>query len=288
MFSVVDFLYGIALNLLLKLFLEGSAILPPGPATSPPVQYAIAESAQPVRIPDWVNRVPKDGFVGISGFCTSIEEARQQALHSAISQIVQNMGAEYTLSHESRVSGDARSANYELRERLVYTARWFVSSVNENIKEIDIQQTKGKYVSFVLVKYPPDMIDKLRKLTIGAKVGARIVRMENGRVTVEVRENNGVEIILTEYEVKLETTNRHADIITMFFMKVPKSSSCSAQGVLEKKVSVKHNASTLSIRYPSSVSDFKSSILGSETEIKVVLHGYDEIGRSVAIPVSRF
>jgi len=170
----VDFLYGIALNLLLKLFLEGSATLQSEPTTSPPVQSAIAESVQPVRIPDWVNRVPKDGFVGISDFCSSIEEARQQALHSAISQIVQNLGAEYTLSHESRVSGDARSAHYELKERLAYTARWFVSSVNENIKEIDIQQTKGKYVSFVLVRYSSEMIDKLRKLTIGARYKGRL------------------------------------------------------------------------------------------------------------------
>jgi len=284
----VDFLYGIALNLLLKLFLEGSAILPPGPATSPPVQYAIAESAQPVKIPDWVNRVPKYGFVGISGFCSSIEEARQQALHSAISQIVQNMGAEYTLSHESRVSGDARSAHYELKQRLTHTARWFVSSVNENILESEIQETKGKYVSFVLVRYSSGMIDKLRKLTIGAKAGARIVSMENGRVNVEVRENNGVEIILTEYELSLAKTNRHADIITMFLMKVPKAASHTAQGMIEKKVSVKDNAKTLTIHYPASVPDLKSFILGSETEIKIVLYGHDEVGRSVTIPVGRF
>ena len=284
----MDFLYGIALNLLLKLFLEGSAILPLGPATSPPVRYAIEESARPVKIPDWVNRVPKDGFMGISGFCTSIEEARQQALHSAVAQIVQNMGAEYTLSHDSSVSGDARSAHYELKERLAYTARWFVSSVNENIKEIDIQQTKGKYVCFVLVKYPRVMIDKLRRLTLGARAGARILSKENGRVNVEVRENNGVEIILMEYEVKMTTTNRHADIVTMFFMKVPKAASHTAQGIIEKKVSVKDNARTLSVAYPTSVSNFKSFLLGSETEIRIVLHGYDEAGRPVRVPVSQF
>ena len=95
MFSVVDFLQGVALNLLLKLFLEGSGILSPGPATPPPVQNIIAESAQPVRIPDWVKRSPKDCFVGSSGFCGSIEEARRQALHSAIGQIVQNVCASF-------------------------------------------------------------------------------------------------------------------------------------------------------------------------------------------------
>ena len=288
MFSIVDLLYEIALNLLLKLFLEGSGILSAAPATPPTFQYAIAENAQPVRIPDWVNRIPKDGFVGISGFCTSIEEARQQALHSSVAQIVQNLGAEYTLSHESRASGNARSAHYELKERLAYTARWFVSSVNENILESDIQETKGRYVCFVLVRYPPHKIEKLRRLTIGARAGARIVSKENGRVNVEVRENNGVEIVLTEYEVKLTTTNRHADIVTMFFMKVPRAASHTAQGMIEKKVSVKDNARTLSVAYPASIRDLKSFMLGSETDLKIVLHGYVEIGRPVIIPVNEF
>ena len=288
MFSIVDLLYEIALNLLLKLFLEGSGILSAAPATPPTFQYAIAESAQLVRIPDWVNHVPKDGFVGISGFCTSIEEARQQALHSAISQIVQNLGAEYALSHESIASGNAQSAHHDLKERLTYTARWFVSSVNESILESDIQETKGRYVCFVLVRYPPHKIEKLRRLTIGARAGARIVSKENGRVNVEVRENNGVGITLTGYEVKLETTNRNAGVITMFFMKVPKAASHTAQGMIEKKVSVKDNAKTLAIRYPASVRDLKSLILGSETEVKIVLHGYDEIGRPVIIPVNEF
>jgi hypothetical protein len=198
------------------------------------------------------------------------------------------MGAEYSLSHQSTLTANPRHAHYELKEHLAYTARWFVSSVNENIRESDIQETKGKYVCFVLVRYPPDMMEKLRKLTIGAKAGARIVSMENGRVNVEVRENNGVEVILTEYQVKLATTNRRADIITMFFMKVPRSSLHTAQGMIEKKVSVKDNARTLSIHYPAFVPDLKSFILGSETEIRIVLHGYDEIGRPVSLQVNGF
>jgi hypothetical protein len=52
-------------------------------------------------------------------------------------------------------------------------------------------------------------------------------------------------------------------------------------------VSVKDNSRTLSIRYPASVPNLKSFILGSETEIRIVLQGYDEIGRPVTIPVNR-
>ena len=39
---------------------------------------------------------------------------------------------------------------------------------------------------------------------------------------------------------------------------------------------------------PASVPDLKSFILGSETEIRIVLLGYDELGRPVTIPVNAF
>lgn len=282
----MDVLYGVALNLLVKLLLDAPAMHQSPPSAV--VKTVTVEAPQPVRIPEWVTRTPRESFVGISGFCGSIEEARQQALHSAIAQIVQNMGADYNLTHQSTLTGNAIHAQHEVKEHLAHTARWFVSSVNENIVESDIQETKGKYVSFVLVRYSSEMIDKLRKLTIGARAGARIVSMEIGRINVEVRENNGVEIVLTEYEVKMTTTNRHADIVTMFFMKVPKAASHTAQGMIEKKVSVKDNAKTLAISYPASVPDFKSFILGSETEIRIVLHGYDEVGRPVSLQVNGF
>jgi len=94
--------------------------------------------------------------------------------------------------------------------------------------------------------------------------------------------------MLTEYEVKLTTTNRHADIVTMFFMKVPKTASHTAQAMIEKKVSAKDNTTTFPISYPASVSDLKSFLLGSETETRIVLHGYDEVGRPVSLTVSGF
>jgi hypothetical protein len=43
-----------------------------------------------------------------------------------------------------------------------------------------------------------------------------------------------------------------------------------------------------SIRYPATAPDIESFILGSETEMRIVLQGYDELGRQVTIPVSAF
>jgi hypothetical protein len=282
----MDVLYSLAFNLLLKLLLDTPAVQQPPP--SPAVKTVMVEAQQPVRIPEWVTKNPRDSFVGISGFSGSIEEARQQALHSAIAQIVQNLGAEYNLSHESSLKGDALHAHHELKEHLAYTARWFVSSVNENIQETDIQETKGRYVCFVLVKYPPDKIEKLRKLTIGSKAGARIVSTSNDRIIVEVRENNGVEITFTEYEIELAMRNQHARVITMFFFKVPKVESESARGVLDRKITVKDNGKTLSVNSRAQAPNLKSMILGTERQARITLRGYDEIGRPITVPVQKF
>jgi len=43
-----------------------------------------------------------------------------------------------------------------------------------------------------------------------------------------------------------------------------------------------------SVRYPAPDTDLKSVILGSETEMRIVLQGYDDLGRPVTIPVSMF
>ena len=51
-------------------------------------------------IPPWAVHIPEDSYVGISSPRPSIEEARQQALGSAMGQILQSMGADYQLSHD--------------------------------------------------------------------------------------------------------------------------------------------------------------------------------------------
>lgn len=123
----MDFLYGLAFNLLLKLLFDKPAVYKTEPPCTPPVQTLKVEAPQKIEIPEWVTNIPANGFVGISGLCQSIEEARQQALESAVSQILQAMGAEYNLSHKSIISGTAHDSRHELRERLVYTAKWFVA-----------------------------------------------------------------------------------------------------------------------------------------------------------------
>lgn len=284
----MDLLYGLAFNLLLKVFFDRPAVQQTWPPPTPIIQTLKVEVSQMLRIPPWVTHTPEHGFVGISGCCQTIEEARQQAIHSAIAQIVQTMGAEYSLRHESRLEGNASHGQHELNERLVYTARWFVRAANENITQMDIQDLKGKYVCFLLVRFPPERIDKLRRLTIGPRAGARIVRLTNKQVHVDVWENNGVALSLSGFEMELIRRNQHARIITTFLWKIPDRDIRKIRGVLEKKIVVKNSKTTFSIPCPPPEQNIKSLLYGSELQLKIVLYGCDEVGRPLSIPVNKF
>lgn len=280
--------YGLAFILLVNV----SAIRPVDRAQEPPVQrteqYKNLEASGTTGIPKWVTRIPENHFVGISTVRRSIEEARQGALDSAIAQILQAMGAEYTLTHASTLTGDENHAHHDLNEKLTYSAKWFIRSVQKTIKESSIQPVKGGYVCFVLLDFPPVKIKRFRKLTIGSKIGARVLKVTKEGVLIEVRENNDVRVTFTDYQIETSTENRHADLITLFAWKVPKGSHKNIEGILDQKISVKNNSQNFLIPKPAVGSTVKNLILGAETHLKVILHGYDEMGRQVSLSVKDF
>ena len=280
----MDLLSGLVFGLLALCF-NMPAIHNQGPPTVLSSQIVMAEVSGPIQIPGWVTHIPAHCFVGISRPCKSIEEGRQQAIDSAVSQILQGMGAQYSLSHESTLSGNDDYARYELREQLTYTSRWFMDSIQQSIKKTVIQKVHGGYIYFVLVDFPPGKIERLRKLTIGPKITARIVNQDDNRLIIEVRETNGVKVVLTDYSLKIRMNNRHAGIITLFAWKVPNSSKRNLEGAFSRKVSMKNCSQTLYIPNPIPESNLKHLILGTENHMRVELNGYDEIGRQVSVTV---
>ena len=284
----MSFVYGLAFALLVNI----SAIRPVDRTQEFPVEGArqaqTSEISGTTGIPKWVTRIPENHFVGISNVCRSIEEARQRALDSAVAQILQAMGAEYTLNHTSILTGNENHAHYDLNEKLNYSAKWFMRSVQQTVIESNIQQVRNGYVCFVLLNFPPAKIKKLRQLTIGPKVGAGVLKMTTGGIWIEVRENNGVQVTLTDFQIEMATENRHADLITLFAWKVPKSSRRNFEGILDQNISVKNNSQTFLIRKPSIGATFKNFLLGAETQVKIILHGFDEMGREVRVTVKDF
>ena len=279
----MELLEGLAVSLLVKLLwhkYEGWRSVPP-----PPVAMQVVEASQSVQIPAWVTNTPEDCFVGISKPCPSIEEARQRAIDSAISQVLQAMGADYNLTHESLISADSDYVQHDLEERLTYTAAWFVNEIQQNIEKSDVQQIQGKNICFVLVHLPESKIDRFRRMTVGPKLLARIAKKDSDHMVIDVRETNGIGAILTDYRISIINENHHAGIVTMFAWKVPETSSQSYKGVIPQKCALKGDSKPITIPYSIPSNSLKALLLGTESQVKVVLRGRDEIGREVSVPV---
>jgi len=233
-------------------------------------------------IPSWAAHIPEHSFVGISQPCSSIEEARQQALDSAIGQILQAMGAEYHLSHESMLTGDLSQSRHDLKEKLSYTARWLLNSVQQNIKQYAFRNTGDGQVCFVLVRMTPGDLEKLKRLSIGAKVSARLIGISGGQASIEVSETNGVGVTITEYRMTAAIRNNHARLITLFLWKVPETEAASYGGALPSRLSLYKSSGRTIIPLSNGADSLKSFLMGSREDISITMTGYDEIGRSVA------
>ena len=237
-------------------------------------------------IPSWAVHIPEHSFVGISRACSSIEEARQQSLDSAIGQILQAMGAEYHLSHESLLTGDLNQSRYELKEKLSYTSRWLLNSVQQNIKHYAFRNTGDGQVCFVLVRMTPGDLEKLKRLSIGAKVSARLIGIGGGQASIEVSETNGVGVTMSDYRLTAAIRNNHARLITLFLWKVPETDTASYEGTLPNRLSLNKSSGRTIISFPNGKGSLKSLLMGSKEDISITLSGYDEIGRSVAASVT--
>ena len=236
-------------------------------------------------IPPWAVHIPEHSFVGISQPCPSIEEARQQALDSAIGQILQAMGAEYHLSHESTLTGDLNQSRHELKEKLSYTARWLLNSVQQNIKQYAFRNTGDGQVCFVLVRMTPGDLEKLKQLSIGAKVSARLIGISAGQASIEVMETNGIGVTITEYQMTAAIRNNHARLITLFLWKVPETATASYEGALPNRLSMNKSSGRTIIPLSYTEGSLKSVLMGSREDISITLTGYDEIGRQVSVLV---
>jgi hypothetical protein len=239
-----------------------------------------------LAIPAWVTHIPRHCYVGISRPCPSIETARHQALDSGISQVLQAMGADYHLIHRSLLSGNASYAHHALYEHLTYTSRWFIRSIQQSIKRSVIHQNRGNYICFLLLEVPPTTMDKLRRLSIGAKLSAHIITTHHDRLIIEVAEHHGVRVKITDYDLTITTRNHHAGIITLFAWKVPQRTSTMYHGAIPHPVCLNDSTQRVSIPNPSSRKDVSAYILGSQTTLHLLLQGSDELGRAVEVGVT--
>jgi hypothetical protein len=250
---------------------------------------------------DWQSvEVKKDHYLGVSPSCASLGEARDKALREVLCQVLRSVGASYSLKFDSSVvmeSGSGRdNVSRQVSEKFHYKASAFLSSIEQNVvsssyRRVSSASGEGGVVYRILVYFPPRLIERARRLSLGAKVVARFVGKGG---MIEVKEVNGVKVVLKGYVVSVVEKNRHADFLNYYVVSVSGGGSRSYERAFSNAVvliggAVKRVRVTVPTR--GTGGGLKDLVLGTSRLVTVSLRGTDEVGRPLHLQVplpSRF
>ena len=240
-----------------------------------------------IRVPSFVTHVPHGHFAGVSGPMDSLAEARKGAIGQVVRQIVSAINIRYDHTYYDRVSGNVRSPRRIVDDLLTAVASGVVLGVEQGIVESSYcRDHAGRYIFFLLVRYPQDRIEMMRRLSQGAKVSASLVRLFKGSALLKVSESNGVGVVLSSIDTNIRRVNQNAGMISKFIWKVSSGSSHSYSVALDEPINICGGSREVSVPLRMPEKRIKGYLLGSKFEWDVRLKGNDELGRSVVASVS--
>ena len=234
-------------------------------------------------VPGFFLAPPGDHFAGVSSPSLSIQMARKSAISDITRQIMSSIRATFDHRYTDRIYGNIYGNDLKrvVDDRLSVVARGIVLGIEQNIvKSRWIRDSAGRYVYFVLVRYPERLIREMRRLSKGAKVVVSVSDYEDDNIVLKITEVNGVSVVISSIDVRLKKINRFAKTISFFVWHVPKGSE---ETVIVSVNPVKICNGSTTIRF--SVNGYDKSLfdylLGAKFERIAVLKGHDELGRIV-------
>jgi|GEM_PF-2326992 len=237
---------------------------------------------QGLRVPSFFSSVPKGCFSGVSHPSASISDARRSAVSDIVRQILRSMGIRYDHVYVDRVYGNVKSHRRSVDDRLRGVARGVVLGVERNIvKSSWYMDGSGRYVYFILVRYPENLIVEMRRLSRAAKVVAKVVSTSGGGVRLKVSEVHGVSVVISSADITVRKRNRFAKAISFCIWHVPHDSESKYQ-VAFNPIRVCRGATFVYLSLDKSKKNFSDYLLGARLERVIVLHGHDELGRPVS------
>jgi len=243
---------------------------------------AVEAPKSKTALPDYAAKVPKGHFVGISAPSKSMQTARMSAINNAMEQIVRAMGVTCSLNYRDRTYGSVIEIKREIDDDLKIGAEWFVKEVEQNIVRTDfITDDADVYTFFTLIRFSNEKIENMRRLTIGPKVSAKLVGMDGNVARIEALETNGVKVTFFEYEINAEKSYSRADFVSYYIWKVPKAKNTVLNGALKKPVVLNGDSCLVQVPIPLAKTKIGDYLLGASRMMRIVLIGYDEIGRRV-------
>lgn len=236
-----------------------------------------------LKVPSFLVDVPPGHFAGVSVPSESLAKARRSAIGDVIRQILGAIGMQYKHRYFDEVSGNVRNPQRVINDKLSGTAHGVVLDVEKNIVKSNwAKDGSGKYVYFVLIHYPEQKINDMRRLSRGAKVVATVLYKNDKHAMLKVSEVNGVSVVISSAEVTITKKNKFAKVITMFFWKVP-SRIKNTTSISVDPVEVCSNSANIQLPINNFGKNLIDYLLGAKFERIAVLTGYDEIDRPITV-----
>lgn len=236
-----------------------------------------------LKFPGFITSVPAEHFSGVSEPSNSLAKARKSAIGDVIRQILGSISTQYDHNYFDRISGNVRNIQRVIHDKLSGTAHGIVLDVERNIvRSTWLKDDSGKFVYFILVYYPEQKIQKMRRLSKGAKVIASIISKNDGYIRLKISEINGVAVTLSSAYIKILRRNKFAKAITLFLFRVPQNTEQN-YSVCFDSVKVCGNSKQTDLSLKDFRKNFADYLLGADFERATVLKGHDEIGRPISL-----
>jgi hypothetical protein len=244
-----------------------------------------AINANVLKVPSYLTDVPPGHFAGVSTASNSLAEARKYVISDIVRQILGAINMNYSHHYVDEVSGNVRNPQRVIDDKLSGNAQGVVLDVERNIvKSSWLIDTYGNHVYFALVYYPEEKIQKMRRLSKGAKVIATAVSGYGNYVELKISEVNGVSVVISSADLRILQTNKFANVITLFLWKVPPIVEHTASISIDP-IKVRGNSATIQLPVNNFGKSLLDYLLGSKLRKIAVLTGCDEIGRPITVKV---
>jgi hypothetical protein len=121
----------------------------------------------------------------------------------------------------------------------------------------------------------------MRRLSKGAKVVVSVVSVNGGDAVLRVSETNGVSVVVSSADVKVNKKYRFSKFISFCVWHVPEGSVHTVSVALDP---LKICGGSRKVKLPLSGcdKDFLDYLLGTKLERLVLLKGHDELGRTIS------
>jgi hypothetical protein len=247
------------------------------------------QGAYSLQVPFFLTDVPSGHFAGVSAPCPTLTEARKSAILDVVRQVLGSMGMLYGYLAKHHVKGNARDEGLQrnIEETLSGFAKGIVLGVEQNIVKSNWSKDAfGRYVYFVLVRYPQKMIAKMRRLSKGARLIASVAHVADSKINFKVSEVNGVAVVLTSANISVTKMYRFSKAISLFVWKVPSAAKHRCSIPIDP---VKICGNSVNIQLP--INNHRKSLadhlFGAKLESNAIVNGYDENGRPISVKIEK-